>query len=650
MRLRLLRTLSLPVVLFIVYSLGEIPWPPGPLFLLRLILKPFSLLLLFWVGSLGLGDLFLQLLGIRLARGERLLYSAGLGLMIWWLVLLGCGLWGLFQRESAWGLLLGVGLLGVWRFPLLLDGWQWKWPRLTGWSVFLWIVIFVNLLYPLLTYAFLPPLAWDEIAYHLAVPKIYMASGRIVPVPFIFPSYFPFGLEMLYTLALLLGPSGEVLSHLMHWSLSLLTFAGLTYLGSQQKQELGLLAGAVFLSLPVIKELAGTSLIDVGLCAYSWLAFMAWWSWRQKQDWRWLCLAGLLAGGAASVKLSGSSVALLLSGMTLLTPSQMAFRSRLKASALLGTIAFTVVSPWYVKSWIFTGDPIFPFGWGIFPSSEWDAFGARYLYEYLDLFKMPFTLTSYLIGPAKLFFYPKQFDWLHLGYILILLGPLSLVEIRREKLLRWLFLFVVGYYSLWFCFLIHLIRYLLPILPMAAFLAAWGSTWLIARVGSIGKGVVVAFLLLDLAIVQAESRSTLSSRMLYLTGHQSRNELLAGAVKPFPVFDYINRKLPKNARILLATYEVRGYFLDRGYVWAHPIGQRVLRFEQIPNGSSLRQVLAAHGIDYLLDNRLEWDETLTRFKYYGHVTRLLDEMIASYGEKLFSEGGMTVYRLRTSTL
>jgi 4-amino-4-deoxy-L-arabinose transferase-like glycosyltransferase len=645
MRSRLLWILSLLAIVLALYGLGNVSWPRGPLFILRLLLKPLSFLLLFWLGTLGLGDLSLRVLKIRLRGGERLLFSAGLGLVVWWLGLLGCGLLGLFRDHIAWTLLLGTGFFGLWRWPLLAAGVKWRWPRLTGWSSFLWAIVLVSILYPLLAYGLLPPLVWDEIAYHLAIPKIYITSGRIIPIPHIFFSYLPSGLEMLYTLALLIGQSGEVLSHMMHWSLALLTFAGLCHFGFQQKKAVGLLAGAIFLSLPVIKELEGTSLIDVGLAAYSCLAFMAWWYWRQKKDWHWLCLAGLMAGGAGSVKLTGASVALLLSGMTLLSSWRGGFKAGIKSCAQLELIALMVASPWYIRSWFLTGDPIFPFGWPIFQSSTWDALGAHFLHKYLTSINMPFTVISYLTGAVKVVLYPKRFDWLSLGYGLILLIPLSVMEIHRDKVVRWLFLFVIGYYSMWFFLLNHLIRFLLPLLPMAALLAARGGSWLITRSGSFGKAVIIVCLLLELPIVQAETRAMLLARIPYLTGEQSRSQVLASKIRPFPVFEYINHWLPKNARLLLATYEVRGYYLDRDYMWAHPIAQRLLRFEQVPDGSSLRQLLAANGIDYLLDNRQESDETLTSFEYYGHFSRLLDAMIVTYGEELYSESGVTLYRL-----
>lgn len=636
---------GLPALMLVTYGLGKLDWPPGPLFVLHLVLQPLALLALFWLGAIGSGDLSLLALRLQLTSCERLLFSAALGLAVWWLGLLGLGLLGLFRGDIAWMLLFGLGLLGLWRFPAVISGLRFTWPRLKGWSFLLWTIILVSALYPLIAYGLLPPLEWDEIAYHLAIPKIYIGAGRIVNIPYIVHSNWPFGLEMIYTLALLLGPSGEVLAHLMHWSLALLTAAGLWYFSTQERQTGGLLAAAVFLSIPAIKELAGASMVDVGLAAYSWLAFVAWWRWRSQRDWRWLFLSGLLAGSAASLKLTGAAIVFLLSTMTLFVSSWARLKTRLTAAAAVGLIALIVVSPWFIKSWVFTGDPIYPFGFKFFPSAQWDILGDRYHYDYLHSINMPLTLTSYISGPVMLILFPQRFDNLSLGFILALLIPFGLISMRREKILPWLLFFIVGYYSIWFC-LTHQIRFLVPMLPMAAFLAARGALWLMERLGSFGKVAVIVCLLLELPITQGVPRSTLLNRVPYLAGRQSRSELLAAAVKPFSAFDYVNCSLPKNARLLLATYEDRGYYLDRDYVWANMIGQRFLRFEQIPDGSALRQTLTTNGIDYLLDNRQEWDKTLTSIEHYDHLIRILDDLIAVYGEKLYSRDDITVYRLR----
>ena len=99
---------GLPALMLVTYGLGKLDWPPGPLFVLHLVLQPLALLALFWLGAIGSGDLSLLALRLQLTSCERLLFSAALGLAVWWLGLLGLGLLGLFRGDIAWMLLLGL--------------------------------------------------------------------------------------------------------------------------------------------------------------------------------------------------------------------------------------------------------------------------------------------------------------------------------------------------------------------------------------------------------------------------------------------------------------------------------------------------------------------------------------------------------------
>lgn len=638
-------TLVLAAALLGIYALGGIAWPAGPLFILRLLLRPLALLILLWLGAFGLGDLLLEMIGLRPEQNERPLFAAGVGLIVWWLAILGAGLLGLLQGSLAITLLLGLALFGLWRWSLLLASLRLGRSFPGWWPLSLFVLVLAAALYPLFAHGLMPPLRWDEIAYHLAIPKLYVNAGRIIYIPFIVHSNWPFGTEMLYTLALLLGPDGEVLAHLIQWSLALLTAAGLWSIGQRHGKGTGLLAAAIFLSIPVVQEIAGSGLIDVGLGAFSWLAFMAWWRWKHEQTWPWLLLTGVLAGGAASLKLTGAAVAMILAAFTIVASGRPWLRERVAAAAVVGLVALAVVSPWYLKSWVYTGDPIWPFGIGIFPTRHWDALGDRYHYDYLRATNMPRTVQAFLTGPIHLIRRPADFGGFSLGSILPWLVPLGLLCVRRNSLARWLLLFLGAFYSTWFL-LTHQIRFLMPALPMAALSGALGATWLIARLGGPARVAVLALLVWGLPLLHPAPRATLLGRLPYLTGQQTRDELLRAAIRPYPVFEYINRSLPADARVLLATYENRAYYLDREYVWANPISQRYLRFEQIPDGTALRRLLAAHQIEYLLDNRQEWPETLTGIEHYDHLLRILDELIAAHGEPLVSERGITLYRLR----
>ncbi len=70
---------------------------------------------------------------------------------------------------------------------------------------------------------FVPPGGheWDALSYHLAAPQIYLTHHKIVFLPTDHHSNFPFIVEMLFTIGLLLN--GFALSNMFHWLLGALT-------------------------------------------------------------------------------------------------------------------------------------------------------------------------------------------------------------------------------------------------------------------------------------------------------------------------------------------------------------------------------------------------------------------------------------------
>lgn len=62
-----------------------------------------------------------------------------------------------------------------------------------------------------------PPFTLDEVAYHLAVPRLWVNEGRLVDLPLLTHSYFPFGAEAAdIPFLTLLGGNGGVASHFLH--------------------------------------------------------------------------------------------------------------------------------------------------------------------------------------------------------------------------------------------------------------------------------------------------------------------------------------------------------------------------------------------------------------------------------------------------
>jgi len=77
------------------------------------------------------------------------------------------------------------------------------------------VILFINLGFSFVTNVLTPPISVDEVAYHMAVPKLYVNHHSVYYLATIPHSNWPFETEMLFTLGLLL--SSETLAHYMTW-------------------------------------------------------------------------------------------------------------------------------------------------------------------------------------------------------------------------------------------------------------------------------------------------------------------------------------------------------------------------------------------------------------------------------------------------
>src|ERR1700742_4698982 len=69
-----------------------------------------------------------------------------------------------------------------------------------------------------------PPLTLDELAYHLAIPRIWVNEGHVVSLPLLSHSFFPLGIESAdLPLISLLGGAGGIGSHFLHLAAALAT-------------------------------------------------------------------------------------------------------------------------------------------------------------------------------------------------------------------------------------------------------------------------------------------------------------------------------------------------------------------------------------------------------------------------------------------
>jgi hypothetical protein len=396
--------------------------------------------------------------------------------------------------------------------------------------------------------------------------------------------------------------------------------------------------------------LAGTGMVEMPLACYTFLSFYAFWHWRESAAWGWLVLSALLAGCAAAAKLNGAALAILLAviacGVLLRSgrPGQ-----AVRAFVLYGVVSFVVVAPWYVKAWFFTGNPIWPFLHPVLGGSNWDALGSTYLMGFLHATNMPLTVGNWLTGFWQVTVAEGRFGSFTLGwYVLVLLplGVLAAVGLADVRpLLSTLGLIIVASYTVWFL-LTHQTRFLMGMLPFAILFGAAGVAWLWERSPRGLRGVLqiglLAWLLAGAWIFNPYHQFIWQRSMPYVLGQVEREAYLMDTAPGYPAFAYINQHLPPDTRVLLAPYEARGYYLDRSYVWANPIGQRYVRLEQMDDATALYAELQRRDVTHVL---VSTHIVIEDIAHWDHIDALLTDLTAEYGHLVFEGPYARLYML-----
>jgi len=628
-----------------------------------LLVRNLGALLFLIVSAFGFGAVAVHWIGLRdRTAPEFYLFSIALGLAVEAHVTLGLAALGLLYKVVAYALPVAGVLIGLFDLTRHWDAYRdlLKQPRLGGaaswFSLSLVLLLALSWLYPLFSTALVPPHDWDEVAYHLAIPELYIDSHALTYIPFIPYSNWPLETEMLFTLSLLLDC--ELLPHLISWSALLLTSWGIYLLGRRFLQRsVGLLAAAIFSSTPMVGTLAGTALIELPLTLYTFLAAFAFLIWLDTEETRFWMLAALTGGVAASTKLNGALVPLIL-GLFLALAGLIQRRAKpgivAKRFVLFGLLAFAVVAPWYAKTWAQTGNPFWPFLHGILGGRNWDALGNDYLLGFIRLPNMPLTLRNWLLGLKRLTFEsgfgPERvtLGWHYLVALPLVLPALVFPQSTRRRMTPWLAGLGLAFYTAWF-FQTHQTRFLMPTTPILALLAAAGLAWLWSTRSRLWRGLIQSLIVLCLTITSwiatPSDRAHVASRWAFLSGESSRHEFLTDEVPGYETYAYANEHLPEDARVLLALYECRGYYLERDYVWANPISQRFLRLEEFSSPEQLADELQALGFTHVIFRSARLD----RYTYIRHgkaITDLFRSFLAEEAQLVYTSSELSLYEIK----
>lgn len=426
------------------------------------------------VSAAALGYRFLPSWG---TPERRLTFSGVLGLGIFSAAILLLGLLGIVRSEVAWLLVISGFVIG--RRSLKPLGADFKTVfgnlRPRGW--FAWgcaaycsIVLLAALLQTLA-----PVTAWDGLAYHLNGPELYQTVGRIThPIDLPYLGFPQLG-EMMFLHVQLLGSQTP---SVLHWLFALLTT--ILVAGEAQRlwrEPIGWAAAAIFLSAETVILEAGWPYIDLMLAFCVLAAYACLQAWRDDHTRRSLLLAAVFTGLAMASKYSAAPVAVALAVIVL----RHGQGARVRSTLLFGLGAVLVALPWYLKSWVLLGNPVYPFAfnglfWDPVRSELFNRFGTGLIYTApVQLLTVPWDASIWgvegkvgyaaTIGPLFLLLMPIPF-----------LGWRLFDRAQRTQLIDQLIIVGVVYgawvYGMANSIALRQSRLLIPIFPVLSLIAA----------------------------------------------------------------------------------------------------------------------------------------------------------------------------------
>ena len=438
---------------------------------------------------------------------------------------------------------------------------------LRGNPIELGIVLVITVLIVLLNlvWAIAPEVQYDPLNYHLAVPKLYLEHSGIIEVQF-YQAYHVRLIAMIF--AACLAVCGPEAAKMWVFLMSTCSLAALYAVAKDSfNARVGIWAGALFMTTPLVSWLSGTADIDNVIAFFSLAALSAVVRWYKTSITGWLYVAALLAGSAVGSKLNA---ALFILPISMVVAASLVFdrsqprRSQLKL-LILCVVAFSVIAvPMYALMYSFTGNPIFPMYNGIFRSPKWEIDNA--LLNSAE-FGLPKTILNLLRFPFRLTFDTVRFGEAlprgGVGLNLMLGFPFAVFWFGRKRHAAHLLLIVVSTYLVLLFYLMQYARYYIVVLPLISivgvatvfeFLLGWQST--VART-CLMLAVVMQPIIMSIQFWNVPERFPVRVAL----GLESREAFLKRALAGYSAAKYLNTVARQDETILGVDFENLRFYL-----------------------------------------------------------------------------------------
>jgi 4-amino-4-deoxy-L-arabinose transferase-like glycosyltransferase len=505
-------------------------------------------------------------------------------------------------------------------------------------------------MFPLLVINALTP-AWDydALLYHLQVPNQYLAEGRIYFDPEVLRSAYPFLGEMLFAVGISFNL--DSLAKLINLTFAVL-FLVSVYAWAIRffTRDVALTSVGILCSAPAFPLWSTWASIDYAWAVYEFWAVFAIVRWRDDEPanaTRWLTLAGVMSGLAASTKYISIPALLIVALLVLWKSLQGEKRAWAQATRNLftfGMSAALVMGIWYIKNWIWTGNPVYPL---VFGGLGWDPIKDQVLKGYMQTFGVGTNWWDYLLLPYNVYAYQDQFSTSMQEIVHPLLWLAFIFPFLSDRKHHSTLIAYSGLYYVWWLFGSQVIRFLLPLSAFFAILA--GSV--IERAPSLVRNLLKLVLIIGLFIVSLVYQFLVlrnSGTFSYVAAKTSPETFLTLFVDDFGVKQYIQDSLDPSARVFF-LWDGRGYYCDSRCIPDDEQSHVVKLALGSPSPTRLAQSLRSEGITHLMLHRTDANWFIQYHDPLGNHRQALQyfekQFLPACATSVYKDSGTELYEI-----
>ncbi len=437
------------------------------------------------------------------------------------------------------------------------------------WKIFIGMFSFLSLANLLA-----PEMSWDAITYQLILPKFYFINHGFYPVTGILPANYPSLGQMFLSLGLLWG--NDSLARSFCFLAHAATALTLVLLGTRlENPRVGWLAGAIYWFFPYLNIYSTRGYVDLFAAFYATLGLgsiiLVFESTQKSPASEFsvdLKIFSILGVGSLGViwGIKYNAVTYWLASIVIMGVLFLNRKSKTWLYVLSFVVPIFFFTPWAIKSWEYTNNPIFPYLSNWIRTFEWSLYDQKaseikFHIEGLNGFiHHPFILwdiffNNYSGAPNEevslipfvfmpfLFFKNKNCHWKWSLWISILVP---------------LFLWIVTS---------HQLRLISSVIALFSLALATGFEKAVEVLDKYRKVLMTTFCILISISGYYLFQGLIQQPNPFANffGLQSRDQFLSQIMNPrsyVSLNEYLNRTLPPEAKVLILGQQ-NGYYLDR---------------------------------------------------------------------------------------